>query len=183
MARRLLQNSSLGTIHKQLRCFMKIRPVWCIHIVAFLFSLLILSVSAFSCYRGIRTSWGSVTTKTSTFNVIAFHQGHIIVRREFRSDVRRSPVPFRYSLYVPEPIDSVLERYAHWDMDSLRRFLSFTYLSNCIEDRMTSGILVFVPLWVFLLPSMTWMCGFYLFKLRQHIRARRAEKQTLGKAV
>lgn len=160
---------------------MKPRPVAYIHVAAYVLSALVLACSAFSYCRAIvflnyRSS--------STFNRIYFDEGHLLVWR-FSERPRR---PFKFQIVEPFPIEWVIRDFSFSKETSERRFLTVRYLSNfnTIElpfstsfnlTVVTSSNLTVVPFWLFLLPPMAWMCGFYLVKLRQRFRRRTVTNQ------
>lgn len=178
MARGMLQNPALGMNHMPFRCITKKRVVWCVHIAAFLFSVLVLSVSAFSYYRWITLNWTSGPNDTD--NEIHFDEGHIVVVRYFDTRWNR---PFDVSIRNPEPIREVTEIYEHVShyndpmYEIQTSFLSARYSAATWDNGTPHSMQVSVPLWYFLWPSMAWMCLFYRVKLRQYIRTRLAGRQ------
>lgn len=158
--------------HQQVTSPMKLRLVTCIHIAAYLFSALLLGASAFSYYRAI-VFWNCQIQ--SEYTRIYFDEGHLLVW-SFPKRPRRA---FSLNMVEPFPINCVIEEFltsgqtSHSDQGfpGIRRLRSaegeapFVWVST----------LTIVPLWMFLIPQLTWMCGFHLVRFRQRIRARRSE--------
>ena len=151
---------------------MKIHPVWSIHIVTFVFSGLVLAVSAFSNFRAITLKWTSGTTYTSV--AVNYSRFYLL-----RSANWPTVIAFDYYTKDAEQIESYAEG-VNLVRTSESNFLGITRVSGTfflLFGGLTPAQIYEVPLASFLLLPMTWICGFYLFKVRRHLRARRAEKQ------
>lgn len=155
---------------------MKIRVVWCIHVAAFVFSVLVLSLSAFSHYRAIKMRWTSGFTWTkpgATLTEIEVETGQLFF---FRTNPYGIDVDFRFRIDEDVlPRDLVPESFGLKDSNE-SRFLCFARFRGTVDvlDVDWKCSVYVLPLWVFLFLPITWLGGFYLLRLRRHIRARRA---------
>lgn len=130
---------------------MKIRPVTCIHVAAYLFSALVLGTSAVSYYRAIGMGW----TSGHRLNLTFINEGCFILLRA-HDDVWSSP--FYFCVLETIVFRALIE--------------SVIYHSGTIVNGSEASPLT-MPLWSFLLPPMTWMCGFHLVRLRRRWRTER----------
>lgn len=147
---------------------MKPRPVTCIHVAAYLFSALVLGVSAVSCIHEILVGWsfgtGAREIHFENGLVLFFECDPVFVNEKYWFDADASWLDFT-SYY--EPVDSIRTE---------SHFLGMTKLTT--EWKYPNPIFLkqicIVPSFYFLIPPLTWMCGFHLFRLRRRFRARSA---------
>jgi hypothetical protein len=152
---------------------MKTRLVWCIHIVALLFSVLILAVSAVSYYYGAILEWtsGITNTRTTAFiseGYLAVKQKHGIVWAE----------PFHCILRKEIDINGRIEEFASVCQERKHFLLNIRYFASVSEDGGILFSLTVMPLWIFVSLPMAWLSGFYLFKLLRRFRAGRSDSPT-----
>ncbi len=159
------RRAALGTIHMQWNCVTKTRLVWCIHILAYVFSLLVLAVSAFSHSCGFYLT-SSCKTGGDTSDVYVCSGQFFLVRQ--------------YGFPFPKESE-----YGFFDLDDWtaveRDLLSQTkdFHFQCLTRYSGIGSTTyFGMLQSFLVLPMTWLSGFYLFKLRRHFRKRSASFQS-----
>lgn len=146
---------------------MKTRLLWWIHIAAFLFSVLVLAMSAFSYYYGgiLECPSGTPNTRTTAF----IGEGSLAVKKQ-HGIVWAEPFPciFREGIDV----DGRIDEFKSVDVVRRHHFLTIRYFASIGEDGGTLFSLTVMPLWMFLFLPMAWLSGFYLFKLRQRFRKR-----------
>jgi hypothetical protein len=147
---------------------MKIRAVWCIHIAAFLFSVLILSLTSFSYYRAILLDGYFCDRYTH----VIVSEGRVLFHR-IRMKVNR---PWTFELLQPRLIAGIFEGYQEGIVAGTeRRFLNVIYLAAFESDLEKYFIISLRPL---LLPPIAWLSGFYLVSLRRRFRSGRSDSPT-----
>ena len=159
------RNAVLGTIHMPFNRVTNKHLVWCIHILAYVFSLLVLAVSAFSHSSGFYLM-NSAKTGGNTF-VVYICSGEFFFVRQWDFPFPREFDCGFCDLDVWPAIKSDLSRQSK-DFELLR-FARHSGI-NCT--------IYFGILQSFLLLPMAWLSGFYLFKLRRHFRARHSDTLT-----
>ena len=101
---------------------MKLRPVTCIHVAAYLFSALVLALTAFSHHCAIVTGWTSVDEHTRTDFYVS--EGHIVVLQIY-DPVGWGGMPYYYSLEKPLGINALMIFRAE-GVESVGGFLSIS---------------------------------------------------------
>jgi len=150
---------------------MKIRPVTCIHVAAYLFSALVLACSAFSYDRAWDLQW----TAGTKLNWIVLDDGQLCVT-ELYDWPWKERLRFTNGLSRSE-MDEVFIDFSATQFDLLgfkRCTGSYWIVRNLAStDRKPNFVRAFfAPISAFLLGPIAWLCSFYLFKLRQRFRKR-----------
>ena len=146
-------------------CVTKKRLVWCIHILAYVFSLLVLAVSALSHSSGFYLT-NSANTGGNT-SVVYVASGEFFLVRQYDFPF---PQESEYGFFDLEDWPAIASDLSRQTRDF--HFLCFTRYSG-IRSTTYFGILQSL-----LLLPMAWLSGFYLFKLRRLLQAGHSDSLT-----
>jgi hypothetical protein len=143
---------------------MKPSPVTCIHVAAYLFSALVLGVSAVSYFHMARVAWMT----DETLNEVVVFQGKFFVFRNY-------DFPRHCEFEVTFPDEPEASFWAGWfsRLPYKHRFLCFAHIV-CGWFHGGDISIYTGPLVGLLIPPLTWMCAFHLLRLRGWWRTERS---------
>jgi hypothetical protein len=158
---------------------MKLRPVTCIHVAAYLFSALVLGASALSYY------WCACLRLPTDFTLFVV-RGNVWLAEGFTFETAPVFSVNDASSGIRFPVCQDKEQ--RYDESCQFGIISYIVKPLCYvgDDPNLQRVpcqIYMMPPFLFLIPPITWMCGFYLFKLRQRFRARSSESQIQSDAT
>jgi len=158
------------------RCNMKTRLVWCMHIAAFVLSVLVLAVSASSYFRYVKMEWPSDAGYFSA----AAAGGNLWLSVNYDLPTAER---LTFSLVKPSTIwfPNSLDGQTRYDESHLFGMTSFVVEEQyCINFSMCliRCPIYMIPLHLLIIPPLIWMCGFHLFQLHRRFRTGRADSPT-----
>jgi hypothetical protein len=153
---------------------MKIRPVWCMHVAVYAFSVLVLVTSAVSYFRLTTLQWG---TDQSAI-VVKSGFGHIVWMQwpgPATGEIAFERVTVPWTTQLVQEFQATLRHMIPPSHDTYR-CLGVTVIAQVEEptDYYPQRICI-VPYFTLLIPPIVWMSGFYLVKLLRHFRAAPAD--------
>jgi hypothetical protein len=153
---------------------MRIRPVWCMHVAVYAFSVLVLATSALSYFQMPTLSWG---TDQSNF-MIRSDLGHIVFMHWPGASTRGIAFGFATTPWTIKHFELLHPTLRHKSPPSHDRYqcLGVTLIAQVREPTVyyPKRICV-VPYFLLLIPPIIWMSGFWLCKLLRHFRAAPAD--------
>lgn len=149
---------------------MKLRPVTCIHVAAYLFSALVLGASAFSHFYV--TQLGVVTDGIET--QIVSLSGRISIEHHRYVNGYYKVGEVWHSMDENDDLQRAYYFYDTAEYDYVYQFFGITLLQSELElDNYRPFRVCRIFFEHLLIPPLTWMCGFRLLRLRRWWRTQR----------